>query len=119
MVKFIALFLCAFGLLTAQEREGNFDIRFEPTAQLQTGTRIPFQIRVKDSLNKPLTGAKVTLQIETAEHADTKIYPAPATEPGIYIAKPEFPVAGQWNVYVEVHWEGAMTARTIEFDVSQ
>lgn len=119
MVKFAALFFCAIGLLTAQEREGNFDIRFEPTAKLQTGARIPFQITVRDALHKPLPDAKVTLQIETTERAHTKIYPAPATDPGVYIAKPEFPVGGQWNIYVEVRRAGAMTARTIQFDVSQ
>ena len=119
MVKFAALFLCAVGLLTAQERDGNFDIRFEPTAKLQTGVRIPFQITVRDPLHKPLTDAKVTLQVETAEHAHTKIYPAPGTDPGTYIAKPEFPVGGQWNIYVEVRRDGEMSARTIQFDVSQ
>ncbi len=118
-MKFAAVLLCAVGVLLAQEREGNFDIRFEPTATLQTGTRIPFQITVRDALHKPLTGAKVTLQVETAEHAHTKIYPAPATDAGTYVAKPEFPVEGQWSIYVEVHRDGAMSARTIEFDVSR
>jgi len=102
-----------------QLREANFDIRFEPTAVLQTGIEIPFKITVKDSLHQPVHGATVTLQIETSAHEHTKVYRATETDTGTYIAKPVFAVAGQWNVYVEVHREDAMSARAIEFSVAK
>jgi hypothetical protein len=126
-VKFAALFLFGVGLLFAQTRDSNFSIRFEPTAVLQTGAPIPFQITVNDTNHKPLPNAKVTLQIETADHTHVKVFPAPALDPrvspGIYVAKPVFDVAGEWNVYVEVRrqngrWE-EMSARTIQFTVPQ
>jgi hypothetical protein len=126
-VKLAALLLLGLGLLFAQEREGNFTVRFEPTAVLQTGAPIPFQITVHDANHKPLADAKVTLQIETANHTHVKVFPAPAVDaranPGIYVAKPVFDAAGEWSVYVEVRrqngrWE-EMSARTIEFTVPE
>jgi hypothetical protein len=118
-VKFLILFLCALGLFAAQEREGNFDIRFEPTAKLQTGVEVPFAISVRDARNQPLPNAKVTLQIELENGADVKVFPAPGTAPGTYIAKPVFPISGVWNIYVAVRRDNAMTARTIQFNVSK
>ena len=118
-MKALVLLLCALGLLRAQEREGSFDIRFEPTAKLQTGVEVPFTITVKDALRKPLPNAKVTLQIETKEGADVKVFSAPAVNPGIYIAKPIFPNSGEWSIYVEVRRGNEMSARTIQFQVSQ
>jgi hypothetical protein len=47
------------------------------------------------------------------------VFRATETDTGTYIAKPVFPVAGQWNVYVEVHREDAMSARAIEFSVAK
>lgn len=120
-VKIVAILLCAIGLLVAQhppEREGNFNIRFEPTAILQAGVDVPFQITVTDALHKPLIQAKVTLQIETLNHTHVKVYPAPAINQGVYMAKPIFPESGEWNVYVEVHRDNQMSARTIQFTVS-
>ena len=116
-MKFIALLLCFFGSVLAQEREGNFNIRFEPTAVLQTGAPVPFKIDVKDDLHKPLTDAKVTLQIEMTDHSNSKVFPAPAINPGIYIAKPLFPASGEWSVSVEVRRNDQMSARTIVFNV--
>ena len=118
-MKVLVVWLCALGLLRAQEREGNFDIRFEPTAILQTGAEIPFRITVKDALRKLLPDAKVTLQIETKEGADVKVFPASAVNPGIYIAKPVFPRSGEWSIYVEARRGNEMSARTIQFQVSQ
>lgn len=118
-MKFAALFLCVFGLLLAQEREGNFDIRFEPTAVLQTGVPVPFKIDVNDDLHKPLIQAKVTLQIEMTDHSHSKVFSASAIDPGVYVAKPVFPAAGEWNVYVEVHRNNQMRARTIQFSVQE
>ncbi len=116
-MKLAALLICVFGLLLAQERDGNFDIRFEPTAILQTGAPVPFRIAVKDDLQKPLTQAKVTLQIEMPDHSHVQVFPASAINPGIYVAKPVFPVAGEWSVYVEVRRNNQMSARTIQFSV--
>ena len=39
--------------------------------------------------------------------------------PGIYLAKPIFPLAGEWNVYVEAHRANEMSARTIQFNVPE
>ncbi len=117
-MKLLALLLCSVGLCLAQVREGNFDIRFEPQAKLQAGVPVPFQISVVDALRKPLPDAKVTLQIETTDHKSTQVFPSPAVATGIYIAKPLFPAAGQWNVYVEVRRGDQMSARTITFSVS-
>lgn len=126
-MKFAALLLLGLGLLFAQERDGNFGIRFEPTAVLQTGAPIPFRITVADSAHKPLPDAKVTLQIEMANHTRVRVFPAPAVdqrqEPGIYVAKPVFDAAGEWSVYVEVRRQNGrseeMSARSISFTVPQ
>ncbi|HEY7302665.1 MAG TPA: FixH family protein [Bryobacteraceae bacterium] len=119
-MKAVALLLLGAGLVLAQEpREGNFIIRFEPKAVLQTEAPIPFQVDVSNALHKPLIQAKVTLQIETAEHMNVKVFDARAVSPGVYIAKPVFPDAGQWNVYVEVKRGDATSARTIQFYVPE
>lgn len=122
-----ALFFCVIGLMPALERPGNFTIRFEPTADLQTGAPIPFQITVTDADRKPLLNARVTLQIETTNHTHVKLLKAPAVDtrgnPGVYVAKPVFEVPGEWNVYVEVHRQNGrwdeMSARTIQYNVPQ
>lgn len=102
----------AFGLALPQQRDGNFNIRFEPAATLQTGVQIPFRISVDDARHKPLGGAKVTLEINTKEVTDTKVLPATETDPGIYVAKPIFDHSGEWNMYVEVERDGAKSTRT-------
>jgi YtkA-like len=123
-VKIFVLVLGLMGLLGAagasagQElREGNFDIRFEPTARLQTGAQIPFQIKVVDALGKPLVDAKVTLQIETASHERATTFKAPAVAPGMYVAKPVFPSTGQWSVFVHVLRADQESARTIVYSI--
>ncbi len=118
-MKLAVFLLCAISLSLGQgpEREGNFDIRVEPTATLQTGVQVPFQITVKDALRKPVNGAKVTFQIETTEHTRTKVYPAPGIDNGMYVAKPVFPVEGDWNIYVEVRLDNRMSSRTMQFSV--
>ncbi len=98
-------------------REGNFIIRFEPKAILQTDAQIPFEIKVMDDLNKPLHQAKVTLQIETKDHQNVKVFKAPEVTEGVYLAKPIFPEPGEWSVYVEVHRNDEMSARTLEYTV--
>lgn len=120
-MKIAVLLFCALGLLVAQtpEQPGNFNIRFEPSAKLQTKVPVPFEIAVTDALRKPLIHAKVTLQIEMLDGANVQVFPAPETTPGVYVAKPVFPVSGEWNVYVEVHRAERMSARTIEFSVPE
>ena len=118
-MRCIVLLLCAFGVLTAVEREGNFEIRFESTAKLQTGVDVPFEIHVSDALHKPLIDATVTLQIEMSDHSHIKVFPAPAVSPGVYLAKPVFSAAGEWNVYVQARRDDQMSARTILFNVPQ
>jgi YtkA-like len=128
-VKIVACFVVVLGVFSAsarqqpqqqtQSREGNFDIRFEPTAVLQSNTEIRFDIKVNDALHKPVHGARVTLQIETPDHQGTKVFRATEMEPGLYMAKPTFPAAGRWNVYVEVRRDDAMSARTIEYYVNK
>jgi hypothetical protein len=104
------------GLAWAQLRNGNFTIRFEPTAALQANAEIPFEIRATDDLRKPLLNATVSLQIETQDqHTQVKVFKAAQTQPGVYVAKPTFPEAGRWSVYVEVRRDNAMAARTIDY----
>ena len=118
-VWFFAWFgLCTCCAAAAQGIEGNYGIRFEPTATLQTGPPIPFQILVKDALRKPLVHAKVTLQIADSEGRAVQVFPATEVEAGTYIAKPSFHEAGDWSIYVEVDRQGSMSARTIHFQVS-
>src|SRR5207249_2036375 len=121
-VKIVAMLLCMSGLLFAQqapERAGNFNIRFEPAAKLQTGVQVPFRITVTDDLHKPLRDAKVTLQITATDGTHVQVFPAPATAPGVYIAKPIFPISGEWDVYVEARRNDRMSARTIQFSVPE
>ena len=119
-MKALALLFCAAGLLFPQEREGNFTIRFEPDAVLQTNAPIPFKITTLDSLRKPVLGATVTLQIETVDHYHLKVYKAlPIDQNGTFMAKPIFPVSGEWNVDVEVHRGNAMSARTVQYNVPE
>jgi YtkA-like len=122
-VKIAATLLCASALLLAQqpppEGEGNFGIRFEPTAKLQTGVQVPFRITVTNNLRNPLTDAKVTLQISMTDDTRLQVFPAPATGPGVYVAKPIFPVSGEWNLYVEVRRRDRMSSRAIQFSVPE
>jgi hypothetical protein len=116
-VKRSALFLCVAALLLAEDRPGNFQIRFEPTARLQTDAEIPFHIRVNDDLSKPLVDAKATLTIETAQHDHVKVYKAPAIDEGVYVAKPVFPVPGTWEVRVDIRRNDAVSSKTEEYNV--
>ena len=115
-VRMLVALLVLSGLAWAQLRNGNFTIRFEPTAALQANAEIPFEIRVTDDLRKPLQNATVSLQIETQDqHTQVKVFKAAQTQPGVYVAKPTFPEAGRWSVYVEVRRDNAMAARTIDY----
>jgi hypothetical protein len=114
--------LCLFlvlGLLAFAGREGNFTIRFEPKAILQTEAQIPFEITVTNDLHQSVRDAKVTLQIETKDHQNVKIFKAPEVTAGVYLAKPVFPEAGEWTVSVEVHRNDQFSARNLDYTVSK
>jgi hypothetical protein len=132
-VKIFASFVFVMGLIAAWAqqqqqtpkqqqptlREANFDIRFEPTAILQSNTEIRFDIKLNDANHNPVHGARVTLQIETPDHQQAKVFRATEMQTGLYMAKPIFPAAGRWNVYVEARRDDAMSARTIEYYVNK
>ncbi len=118
-VKFLALLFISAGLMTAQTREGNFTIRFEPDVMLEANVKVPFSVHVTDNRHKPVQFATVTLQIETEQDKDVQVFKAAFTSDGVYIAKPYFPASGHWKVYVEVHQNNLMSARTIEFFVPE
>lgn len=119
-VKILALLLTLAGLALAQLRSGNFTIRVDPTAAIQANAEIPFEIRVTDDLHKPVINATVTLQVETQDqHTQIKVFKASRTEPGVYVAKPIFPKAGQWSVYVEVRRDMDVSARTLDYSVPE
>jgi hypothetical protein len=107
----------ASGLIASAGREGNFTIRFEPKAMLQTEAQIPFEIKVTNDLKQPLHQAKVTLQIETKEHKHVQVFKAPEVTEGVYLAKPVFTEAGEWSISVEVHRNDQVTSRTMDYTI--
>jgi cation diffusion facilitator CzcD-associated flavoprotein CzcO len=110
--------VAAIGISPGRElRPANFDISFDPTAVLQSGTEIRFDIHVNDTLHKPVHGAQVTLQVETVDHQYTKMFKAAELQDGLYMVKTLFPVKGRWNVDVEARRDDQMTARTKEYYV--
>jgi hypothetical protein len=118
-VKFAACLLLAAALLVSAEREGNFTIRFEPKAILQTGVTVPFEISVTDSRRNPVGQAEVKLYIEAADGHERKLFVAPAITAGVYLAKPIFPEAGNWKVDVEVRRNDQFSMRSLEFNVRE
>jgi hypothetical protein len=115
-VRPLCLFL-ALGLSVFAGREGNFIIHVEPKAVLQTDAQIPFEISVMNDLKQPLHEAKVTLQIETKDHQKVRVFKAPEVTAGLYLAKPVFPEAGEWSVYVEVLRNDQLSTRTLDYTV--
>ena len=116
-MKRFALLFCAFGLLLAQDQPGNYSIRFEPAARLQTDVQIPFHIRVSDARDRRLMDATVTLTIETAAHDSVKVFKAPAIDEGVYVAKPVFPTPGTWEVRIDVRRNNFVSSKTDEYNV--
>lgn len=106
------LLVLALGLTAFAGREGNFVIRFEPKALLQPEAQIPFEIKVMNDIQQPLHEAKVTLQIETKDHQNVRVFKAPEVTEGLYLAKPVFPQAGEWTISVEVHRNDQVSTRT-------
>ena len=119
-VKAAVLLLCALTVLAQQKvHNGNFNIRFEPTAILQSKAPIPFQIHVMDPNRHPVIGAKVEMDIEMADHTHPETFKAPSLSPGVYIAKPTFPVAGHWNVKVIVRRADQESDSTLDFNIPE
>ncbi len=110
--------MLSIGSAPAQERDGSFNIRFEPTVVLQAQTEVPFSIAVTDPLRKPVEHARVTLQIKNHYGMEVRDFKATMTGPGAYIAKPVFTNPGEWSVYVEVRRDQDLSARTILFQVA-
>jgi hypothetical protein len=117
-VKLVALLLLLAGLAVPSDRPGDFTIRFEPMAVLQSGVPIPFHIKVEDAREKPLTDAKVSMQIETSEHREFQLFKAVSIGAGIYSVKPTFPDPGEWLVIVNVKRDEEVGGRSITFEVS-
>ena len=118
-MKFAACLLLAAAPLLLAQREGNFTIRFEPKAILQTGVQVPFEISVTDSRRNPVAQAEVKLYIETADGRERKAFVAPAITSGVYLAKPIFPESGNWKVDVEVRRNDRFSMRSLEFNVRE
>lgn len=122
-MKVPALLLCSTALLFAQLQEGNFSLRFEPTAVLQSKVQVPFEIRVVDANSRPLTYAKVDLEIARTDGSQFAKFKAVAEDmlklPGVYIAKPVFPEGGEWDVTARVERQNKESNRTIRFNVQE
>jgi nitrogen fixation protein FixH len=118
-VRLLPLLLCVLGLVfAAADREGDFKIRFEPTAKLQTGVEVPFEVRVSDSLGKPLQrNGQIELSIAPQNQETGTTVKAWFVQPGVFIAKPVFPSEGQWAVTVVARREDQVSRRTITFSV--
>jgi hypothetical protein len=119
-VKILALFLCFVGLLAAAaDQPGDFTIRFEPTAKLQTNVEVPFEVHVTDSRKRPLPQGQVELSISPVDKPTAETVKAWFVQPGLFIAKPKFPSDGQWSVTVKAKLGTLVSTRTIEFTVVQ
>jgi hypothetical protein len=119
-VKPLFLFLALAAFVFGQGTEGNYKIRFEPTAKLQTGTAIPFTIKVADSRLQPLSAAKVHMTCRLSDDTSTETQvDGRLVTAGTYVAKPVFPKAGTWDVLVEVTWNVKTSSRTIQYNVTE
>jgi hypothetical protein len=113
---FVSLALPVF----AQSTEGNYKIRFEPTAKLQTGAEIPFTIRVTDSRLQPMTSAKVRVICRLTDDPSNDVQAeGHLVTAGTYLAKPEFPKAGTWEVRVEVTWNDKTSSRSVQYNIAE
>ena len=101
-------------------KEGNFTIRFEPSAKLQANVQVPFDIRITDERGNPLQrNAKVDLAIAPENKPAVKTVKAWFVQPGLFIAKPVFPSEGQWEVTVTARINDRVTTRAITFTVTE
>lgn len=106
-------------LVAKAEREGNFKIRFEPTALLQTGVEVPFEVKVWDVRQQPATDVRVIVAISRPNEERSLKSDALRVGTGVYVAKPMFPSAGQWNVEVRVRKDDTVTTKVMSFNVAQ
>ncbi len=116
--------LCVFGaalvLAAPDVKEGNFTIRFEPSAKLQANVEVPFDVRITDERGNPLQrNAKVDLAIAPENKPAVKTVKAWFVQPGLFIAKPVFPSEGQWEVTVTARINDRVTTRAITFTVTE
>jgi len=118
-VKLILALFVAAGLLLAQDPPANFRIRFEPTAKLQTGVQVPFEIHILDAHDQPVREAKVLLVCTQSEDDPGFSAEGKAITPGVYIAKPVFPKTGTWNVQVRARREGRESTRVTQFNIAE
>jgi uncharacterized GH25 family protein len=120
IVKTLLALLCLFFFANAAEdREGNFKIRFEPTARLQSKTEVPFEIHVMDSRGQPLQReARVDISIVQQDREPEKGIRAFFIQPRVFLAKPVFPRDGQWDVTVVARRDNQVTRRTTTFSVA-
>ena len=118
-VKLLVLALCLLGFaFAADEKEGNFTIRFEPTAKLQANVEVPFEVRVTDDRRRPLQrDDSVELSIGQPDEAPLRTLKAWFVQPGLFIAKPVFPADGKWDLTVTARRENQISRRTISFSV--
>ena len=116
-MKFLTLALLAVGLMVAEDREGNFDIRFEPTAKLQTQVEVPFEIHIVDARKQPLVDAQIQVRIALEDGSHPASLPGKRIAAGVYVAKPTFPVPGRWNVETTARRNDLVTTRMIVFTV--
>lgn len=118
MKLLLALFFAA-GLVLAQDPPANFRIRFEPTAKLQTGVQVPFEIHILDAHDQPVREAKVLLVCTQSEGDPGISTEGKAISPGLYVAKPIFPKTGTWNVQVRARREGRESNRVVQFNIAE
>lgn len=118
-VKLLFALLFAVGLVLAQDPPANFRIRFEPTAKLQTGVQVPFEIHILDAHDQPVREAKVLLVCTQTEDDAGIRTEGKAISPGVYVAKPVFPKTGAWNVQVRARREGRESTRVAQFNVAE
>jgi YtkA-like len=118
-VKLLLAILFVAGLVLAQDPPANFRIRFEPTAKLQTGVQVPFEINILDAHDQPVREAKVLLICTQSENDPGISAEGKAVSPGVYIAKPVFPKTGTWNVQVRARREGRESNRVAQFNIAE
>jgi hypothetical protein len=118
-VKLLLALFFAAALVVAQDPPANFRIRFEPTAKLQTGVQVPFEIHILDAHDQPVQEAKVLLICTQAADDPGVTAEGKAVSPGMYVAKPIFPKTGTWNVLVRARREGRESNRVMQFNVAE
>ncbi len=118
-MKLLLALLFAAGLVLGQDPPANFRIRFEPTAKLQTGVQVPFEIHILDAHDQPVREAKVLLVCTQTEDDPGIRAEGKAISPGVYVAKPVFTKTGAWSVEVRARREGRESTRVAQFNIAE